>query len=191
VRQLSAADWRRLADRYLRRLAAYDATKPFVTDKMPDNVRRIGMIATMLPNARIVHCVRDPVATCLSAYKNFFASIGQQWSYDLVDAGRYYRLYADLMDHWRAVLPGRLIEVRYEELVAAPEREIRRLLEACGLDFHESVLSFHQSERPVLTRSFAQVRRPMYGDSLQAWKRYERHLGPLIEALGVAGTGAR
>jgi tetratricopeptide (TPR) repeat protein len=191
VRTLSAADWQRMADRYLTRLRGRDASKPFVTDKMPDNFLRIGMIATMLPQARIVHCVRDPLDTCVSCYRNVFAASGLRWSYDLADVGRYYRLYAELMDHWRTVLPGRIIDVRYEELVADPEAAIRRLLAACGLEFDPACLAFHRAERAVLTRSLAQVRRPVYRDSLQAWKRYGRHIGPLIEALGTAGADAR
>jgi len=184
LRRLARADWERLAARYLARLAAREATRPRMTDKMPQNFLRIGMIATMLPAASIVHCVRDPLDTCISAYKNHFASAGLLWSYDLDDAGRYYQLYADLMAHWRVVLPGRLIEVRYESLVADPEPEIRRLLDACGLPFDAACLDFHRSQRAVLTRSFAQVRRPVYGDSVRGARRYEKHLGPLLAALG-------
>lgn len=184
LRHLRPADWQQLAARYLARLAARESTKAHITDKMPQNFLRIGMIATMLPNASIVHCVRDPLDTCLSAYKNHFASAGLLWSYDLADTGRYYRLYAGLMAHWRAVLPGRLIEVHYEALVADPETEIHRLLDACGLPFDAACLEFHRSRRAVLTRSFAQVRRPVYSDSVRGARRYEKHLGPLIAALG-------
>ncbi len=183
VRRLSPDDWRWLASAYLRRLRTRDSSAPRITDKAPENFQRIGMIAAMLPNATIVHCRRDPVDTCLSLFKCLFAGSAFPWCYDLADIGRYYRLYRKLMEHWHSVLPGRVFDLQYEDLVADPERQIRRLLDHCGLDFHPDCLAFHESKRPVATRSFDQVRRPIYSDSVQGWKRYERHLQPLLEAL--------
>ncbi len=184
VARLRPADWQRLADHYLARLRVRSDSKPHVTDKMPFNFLRIGMIAIMLPNARIIHLRRDPLDTCLSAFKYLFATAGMEWSYDLADLGRYYGLYRGLMEHWHRVLPGRIVDVRYEDLVANPEPAIRGLLSAVGLPFDAGCLSYHQAKHSVRTRSAAQVRQPIYGSSVQAWKRYEKHLRPLLEALG-------
>ncbi len=156
---------------------------PHVTDKAPGNFRYLGLIHLMLPRARIIHCVRNPVDTCLSCYKLLFVS-GQNFSYDLVELGRYHRLYARLMDHWRAVMPGRILDVRYEDLVAAQEQETRRLLDFCGLPWEDACLSFHTTRRLVKTASATQVRQPIYGKAVDGWKRYARQLGPLLEALG-------
>ncbi|GMW05322.1 MAG: hypothetical protein AMXMBFR8_01190 [Nevskiales bacterium] len=191
VERLQAPDWQRLADRYLARLRARNASKPHVTDKMPFNFLRIGMIATMLPNARIIHLRRDPVDTCLSGFKYLFATAGMEWTYDLADLGHYYALYRDLMAHWRRVLPGKIVDVQYEDLVAQPEAGIRALLDAIGLPFDAGCLAFHQTKHAVRTRSATQVRQPIYGSSVQAWRRYEQHLRPLLEALGEPPAASR
>lgn len=184
VERLQPADWRRLAERYLARVRDRNESKRHVTDKMPFNFLRIGMIAVMLPNATIIHCRRDPIDTCLSAFKYLFATSGMEWSYDLADLGHYYELYDDLMAHWHHVLPGRIHDVQYERLVAGPEPGIRRLLSAVGLPFDANCLSFQHAKHAVRTRSFTQVRQPIYGTAVQSWKRYEKHLRPLIERFG-------
>ncbi|MGH6662816.1 MAG: sulfotransferase, partial [Rhodospirillales bacterium] len=188
VRDLAARDFRRLGEAYLERLALGAGKAARITDKMPRNFFFLGFIRLALPKARIVHCVRDPVDTCLSCYQIHFAA-GQEFTYDLGDLGRYYRLYARLMDHWRAALPGRFLELGYEELVARPEPAMRRLLEFCGLVWEDACRDFHLSRRPVHTASAHQVHRPIYRTAVRRWKRYEKHLGPLLEALGpLAGS---
>jgi hypothetical protein len=137
----------------------------------------------MLPRATIIDVRRHPLDACFSTYKQYFAE-GQSFSYDLVDLGRYYRTYLALMDHWHTVLPGRVLTLRYESLVREPEVHIRRLLAHCGLGFEPSCLAFHETRRPVRTASAEQVRQPMYGSGIGYWRRFERHLTPLIEALG-------
>jgi hypothetical protein len=144
------------------------------------------MIRLMLPNARIVHCRRDPVDTCLSCYSKKFAG-SQDFAYDLRDLGRYYRAYDSLMDHWRQLLPpGRLFEVRYEDLVEDLRVEAGQLVGFCGLDWDEACLDFHQTSRPVRTASVNQVRLPIYRTSVGRWKPYAAHLGPLLAALNPA-----
>ncbi len=173
-----------IAGRYRERLARISDGAPFVTDKMPVNHEKLGLIAAALPDAPIIHLNRGPMDTCLSCYQTLFAA-GQRFSYDLTELGQYYRLYAALMEHWRRVLPaGRMLEVDYESLVAEPEPQIRALLAHCGLSWSDSCLSFHETSRPVRTASAAQVRRPLYRSSVERWRRYESHLGPLINALG-------
>lgn len=170
--------------RYVRKLKGYAPDAAYVTDKAPSNFYLIGLIHLALPQAKIVHVTRDPVDTCLSCYSKLFMR-GQNYSYDLAGLGRYYRAYADLMAHWRAVLPeGRMLDVRYEDVVSNIEREAQRLLGYCGLEWDERVLSFHRNRRAVVTASASQVRQPIYASSVARWRPYEAHLGPLLDGLG-------
>jgi hypothetical protein len=138
----------------------------------------------MFPRAVILHSLRDPVDTCLACYRQNFA-VGAETLYDLAEIGAEYVRYRQVMDHWRALLPGRVIDLQYEDLVAAPEARIRWLVtEACGLDWSDACLQFHDTARPVLTASAAQVRRPIYRSSVARWRRHQHRLGPLFEALG-------
>ena len=155
----------------------------FITDKMPLNFRFIGMIRLMLPQAKIIHCRRDPLDTCLSIFKNYFSGDGNYYAYDLGELGRYYTLYRDLMRHWHGVLPGFIHDIHYEDLVADQEQQSRALLAYCGLEWDDACLAFHRTERPIQTASAAQVRRPIYKDSVRSWKRYEEWLAPLVDAL--------
>ncbi|HZT17873.1 MAG TPA: sulfotransferase [Dongiaceae bacterium] len=168
---------------YVKALRGYSARAQRIIDKMPGNYLAIGMIHLCLPKATILHSVRDPVDTCLGCYKQIFAT-GNETTYDLAMLGRHYRLYRRVMEHWQRVLPGRVIDVTYERLVADPEGEIRRLLAACGLPWHEGCLRFYENQRPVRTASYNQVRQPIFKSAVQRWRRHERHLGPLLEALG-------
>ncbi len=150
---------------------------------MPNNFSHVGLIHAMLPNAVIIDARRHPMDACFSTYKQFFAE-GQSFSYDLEDLGRYYRCYLDLMDHWDAVLPGRVLRVGYEELVRAPEANIRRLLAHCGLEFEPACLAFHETRRPVRTASSEQVRQPLYASGIGYWKKFAAQLEPLRRTLG-------
>ena len=152
------------------------------SDKAPGNYERIGLIHLILPRARIIHCHRDAMDTCLSCFKTQFRE-GNAYSYDLTELGHYYRTYQRLMDHWRQVLPGTVFDVRYEDVVEDLETVARRLVKFCGLPWDDACLSFHETDRPVQTASAAQVRKPIYTTSLGRWRRYENHLGPLLEAL--------
>jgi hypothetical protein len=157
-------------------------------DKMPANFLHAGLIHLMLPNARIIHCRRDPVDTCLSCYTKLFGA-EQAFAYDLTELGRFHRAYQGLMDHWRAVLPpDRFIEVDYEAVVADLESEARRLIGFLGLPWDASCLTFHATRRPVRTASVNQVRQPIYRTSTGRWKAHAAHLGPLLTALGIDAT---
>ena len=165
----------------LSRLA--DAASPRVVDKMPDNFRYVGLIHLILPNAIIIHCRRNPLDICLSCYRTRFAE-GNAWSYDLAALGRRYRLYAETMRHWQAVLPGRIYDLHYEALIAHPGREIRALLAHCGLKWDAVCLDFHRNKGRVATASATQVRQPLHAESIGRAARYKPYLGALIEALG-------
>ena len=189
VADLGGRDFQALGEAYLKPLAEGAPEASRLTDKMPRNFFFVGLIHLALPGARIVHCVRGPMDTCLSCHQIHFAA-GQEFTYDLTELGRYYRLYARLMDHWRAVLPGRFLDLRYEDLVAEPEPRMRELLDFCGLEWDEACLDFHSSRRPVNTASAHQVHQPIYRTAVGRWKRYEKHLGALRDALGpLAGGG--
>lgn len=179
---LTGRDIEGAAKEYIGKIRARVAPPFRVADKMPGNFLYLGMVRLMLPNARIVHCVRDPVATCFSCYTHLF-NAPQRFTYDLTDLGTFHRSYRRLMTHWHSVLPGRIIDIRYEDLVAEQEVTTRRLLEFCGLEWDDACLSFHETKRPVRTASAAQVRQPLYSRALRDWKRYEKHLSPLLEAL--------
>lgn len=154
-----------------------------LTDKAPHNFLRIGLIALLFPGASIVHCMRDPMDNCLSLFFQNFSTT-HAYSYDLAQLGRYYRWYEDLMAHWRAVLPGRIFDIRYEDIITHPEIWSRKLIEHVGLEWDAACLEPHKLERAVNTASHWQVRQPIYKTSVQRWKNYEKHLGPLKEALG-------
>jgi hypothetical protein len=153
------------------------------TDKMLTNYLAVGMIALVFPGAAILHTVRNPMDTCLSGFMQFF-DLGNEYAFDLADLGKLYCRYRAMMDHWDRVLPGRVIDVSYEDLVAEPETNIRRLLVACGLPWHPRCLAFHETERKITTASADQVRQPIYTRSVERWRNYSQHLTPLIEALG-------
>ncbi len=174
-----------LAEAYLENLRSYcgDDKVLRVTDKMPGNFYHVGLISILFPHARIIHCRRDPLDACLSMYFQRF-NAGYQYSYDLDDLALFYSQYQRLMAHWRRVLPGRLIEIDYEDIVNHQEGASRKLVDACGLDWNDACLRFYEHNRPVLTASGWQVRQPIYKTAVQRWKHYEKHLGPLKEALG-------
>jgi tetratricopeptide (TPR) repeat protein len=180
---LDADGWRRLGQAYLAKLPSPAAGKTRITDKATTNFLRVGVIRLILPNARIIHTVRNPVDTCVSCFSRLF-SYGQPFCYNLAELGRYYRGYEGLMQHWRSVLPAdAMLDVSYEEVVANLEQQARRLIDYCGLPWDDRCLSFHETSRSVATGSNVQVRRPLYGSSVQRWRRYESYLQPLLAEL--------
>jgi tetratricopeptide (TPR) repeat protein len=185
VANLSRDDLSEIAARYVASLQARAPEAERITDKMPLNFLFIGLLHVILPNAKIVHVHRDPRDTCLSNFTRLFGR-NQHQSYDLRELGLYYRDYAKVMAHWRAVLPkGAFYELRYEDLVADTETETRRLLDYLELDWDDACLAFHDSKRQIRTASLTQVREPIYASSVGRWKPYEAFLGPLIEALEI------
>ena len=156
---------------------------PFFIDKMPNNFRHVGLIHLILPNARIIDARRDPMACCFSNFKQLFAQ-GQEFTYGIEDIARYYRTYVELMDHWDAVLPGRVLRVQHEDVIDDLEGSVRRILDYCGLPFAEACVEFHKTKRSVRTPSSEQVRQPIFREGTEAWKPYEPWLDPLKVALG-------
>ena len=185
IARLTKKDLADLGRRYRDRIASLGRGRRHVVDKMPANFLHLGLIHLILPRARIIHCRRDPVDTCLSCYTKLFAN-GQYFSYDLTELGRYHRAYQALMAHWREVLPSdRFLEVDYETVVADLEGQARRMVAFLGLPWDESCVRFHLNSGPVRTASVNQVRQPIYTQSVGRWRPHARHLGPLLGALGI------
>jgi tetratricopeptide (TPR) repeat protein len=172
---------RSLAEQYLRRLSDVGGAALRVTNKLPENYLELGLIFTLFPRARVIHCRRNALDVCVSCYTQNF--IGLPFTTSLEDIGHYYCAYQKLMAHWRAVLPRPLLEVDYEHLVKDPEAESRRLIAFCGLEWDERCLEFHTNRRAVQTASRLQVRRPVYTDSIGRWRKYQPYLKPLIGLL--------
>jgi len=172
----------RLANEYQSELNNLSSNSVKVTDKMPNNFQNLGLIYQMFPDAKVIHCVRDPMDTCLSCYFQFFSG-AHMYSYDLSNLGFYYRSYERLMNHWKSVLPLQILDVSYENLVKNQEKVTREMLEFCDLDWEDQCLDFHNTERAVATASTDQVRQPIYTGSIDKWRRYEKHLEPLINSL--------
>ena len=180
---LDADSCNRHASGYLDRLDDLAGHSVHVTDKMPQNFIGVGVIALLFPNARIIHCRRDPIDTCLSCFfTDFGASHDYTGNFEIL--GGYYRQYRRLMDHWSDVLGIPMLEVDYETLVEDQESVTRSLLDYCGLEWDERCLHFHDNKRVVSTASYNQVRKPIYSQSVGRWRHYRPYLSPLIESLG-------
>jgi tetratricopeptide (TPR) repeat protein len=182
---MPADEVRVLGEQYLADTRIYRTGKPHFIDKMPNNFRHVGLIHLMLPNAKIIDARREPMACCFGNFKQLYAR-GQEFAYSVEDIARYYRTYLELMEHWEAVLPGRVLCVYHEDVVDDLEGSVRRILEFCELPFEPACLEFHRTERSVRTASSEQVRQPIYREGLDQWKNYEPWLGSLKDALGDA-----
>lgn len=179
----TAQDYSLLGRIYQERVWNRAHDQQYVTDKMPGNFLYLGMIHLMLPNAKIIHAVRDPMDTCFSCYSRLFAD-RMDFTYDLDVLGRYYQRYIKLMEHWHKVLPaGTILDVRYEDVVADLEGQTRRMLDYIGLPWDKACMEFHNNRRRVATASMAQVCKPLYSTSVERWKKFEPHLQPLMKRV--------
>ena len=181
--KLMPEELRRLGDKYINDTRAYRTNRPFFIDKMPNNFRHIGLIHLILPRAKIIDARREPMACCFSNFKQLFAS-GQEFTYSLEDIGRYYLNYVELMAHWDAALPGKVLRVQHEELVDDLEGNVRRLLDHLEVEFEPACLEFYRTQRSIRTASSEQVRQPISREGLDQWRNFEPWLAPLRAALG-------
>jgi Tfp pilus assembly protein PilF len=181
---------RKLGQEYLDHVWKLAPDARYITDKLPGNYCHLGLIHMMLPNSKIIHAMRDPMDTCFSCYALRFTH-GHEYCYDLGALGRQYLRYSKLMKHWHNVLPpDRILDVRYEDIVADPEREARRMLDYLGLTWDSACLRFHENRRAVHTASVTQVRKPIYSNSVARWKYFEKYLGPLLETVNPTASPA-
>jgi tetratricopeptide (TPR) repeat protein len=178
-------EFARLGEKYLADTRIYRTTPPRFIDKMPNNFRHLGLIHLMMPNAKIIDARREPMACCFGNLKQLFAR-GQEFVYSVDDIARYYRTYLELMEHWDAVLPGRVLRVHHEDVIDELEGSVRRILQYCELPFEPACVEFHKTERRIRTASSEQVRQPIYREGLDLWRNYEPWLAPLRDALGDA-----
>jgi tetratricopeptide (TPR) repeat protein len=172
------------ANTYLNELKMFSENAVRITDKMPNNFLRIGLIKTIFPNARIIHCQRNALDTCLSIYTNYFVK-GNKYTFDLTDLGLYYQDYLRLMDHWHEVFGSQIFDIQYEALVMNQKKLSKQLIDYVDLDWDEECINFHKNKRTVKTASNLQVREPMYSRSIDRWKNYEKQLEPLRTILNV------
>lgn len=170
---------------YLEQIALLDKQAIRVTDKMPFNMMMVGLIGISLPNAKIIHCVRDAKDTCLSIYKQNFTTGNYRFAYDMKTVAQFHNEYTKLMKHWHACMPNRIYDVSYELLTQDPEAEIRKLLAACNLDFEKNCVDFEKTKAVVKTASAFQVRQPMYTSSVGLWAKYQEFLGPMLDELSA------
>ena len=178
VRELRDQDFRAYGRQYIDESRIYRTTdRPRFTDKLPNNFSHIGFLHLILPNAKIINARRHPLDSILGSYKQLFGK-GQNFTYDMDELALYYRQYHSIMSHWHRVLPGKVLDVHYEETVGDLEKQVRRILEHCDLPFEEPCLRFHETDRAVRTASSEQVRQPLYTRALGTWRRYEKHLRP-------------
>lgn len=176
--------FKRFGQQFIDETQAYREKAPLFIDKMPNNFLHIGLIRLILPNAKIIDARRSPMACCFSGFKQLFAE-GQDFSYNLQDIGRYYQAYLKLMTHWDTVLPGFVLTVNHEDVVNDLEKQVRRMLDFCGLDFEQSCLDFHKTKRTIKTPSSEQVRQPIYKSATEQWQHFEEHLAPLKKVLNI------
>lgn len=180
--KLHQDDWRRIGEEYLERTKIFRSGAPFFVDKNPNNFVYAGVLKLAIPNAKIINARRHPLDSCFGSYKQLFAS-GQPFTYDFVELGEYYLQYERLMNHWHEVLPGFVLDVHYEHVVADLETQVQRMLDFCGLPLEKACLRYYETERAVKTASSEQVRQPIYQGSLGRWRRYEKHLDLWQEEL--------
>jgi Sulfotransferase family len=179
-------NWNMVCLQYLNLVNALAPDAMRTVDKMPQNFISLGFIHLCFPNAKIIHCKRNPLDNFISAYQNAMNS-SHDYAYDQVAYGKYYIKYLELMDHWKVVIPSNIYESQYEKLTANPETEVRKMLEFLGLPWEEACLKFNERKSTVRTFSSLQVRNPINTSSVARWRNYEKYLGPIRSILDDAG----
>ncbi len=180
--KLDSDDYRKIADNYLSMLRKHHSETRHITDKMLDNFIYTGLIKLLFPNARILHCKRNPLDTCFSCYRQLFGGHAP-YSYDLAELAEYYKLYNDLMNHWQQVLEEPFLDIYYEDIILDTESQTRKILNYCNLPWDNACMEFHRSKRTVKTSSLAQVRKPIYKSAINSWEPYQNHLETLTSLL--------
>jgi hypothetical protein len=179
---LEIEEWRRIGEEYLARTEIHRSGSPYFVDKNPNNFIYTGILRLAIPNVKIINARRHPLDSCFGSFKQLFAG-GQPFTYDITELSEYYLQYQRLMDYWHKLLPGFVLDVQYESVVANLDTEIRRILDFCELPFEEACLNFHETERAVKTASSEQVRKPIYSSSVNLWRNYEPHLDEMVHIL--------
>jgi tetratricopeptide (TPR) repeat protein len=171
----------KVADDYIKLTQSLNSSASLLGDKLLMNFFHIGIIKLIFPNALVIHCKRDPLATCWSIYKSNFSSMGHYYGQTFEELSQFYRLYQALMSHWHGVFPSEIYDISYEALIADQEKETKKLVKACGLEWEPECLDFHKNNRRVATLSATQVRKPLYQSALASWKPFEKNIQELIK----------
>jgi len=182
INQITTEQLNKLAEKYLKHISSINPDAQHITDKMPSNFMHLGFIQLLFPKARIIHCMRNPLDTCLSCYFQDFAR-PHPWIYDLHDIGTVHLEYQRIMNHWKNVLNIPMLEIQYESLVENQEEVSRKIIEFCDLDWDDNCMQFHKNKRFVKTASYDQVRQPMYKKSVARWKNYKEQIKPLLNTF--------
>ena len=185
LKDITIKDLQNYQNQYLEYIKKHSSKKKFFVDKALLNFKWIGLIVNIFPNCKIINCLRDPLDTCISNYKNTFGSSRLDFCYDLENLGIYYNLYDDIMSHWNKLYPNKIINFKYEELIENPEDKTKKLLEFCNLKWDENCLNFFKNKRAVATASLVQIRNPIYKTSVKSWKNYEKYLTKLIKIINT------
>ena len=185
MKDITIKDLQNYQNQYLEYIKKHSSKKKFFVDKALLNFKWIGLIVNIFPNCKIINCLRDPLDTCISNYKNTFGSSRLDFCYDLENLGIYYNLYDDIMSHWNKLYPNKIINFKYEELIENPEDKTKKLLEFCNLKWDENCLNFLKIKRAVATASLVQIRNPIYKTSVKSWKNYEKYLTKLIKIINT------
>jgi len=172
-----------IGQEYIDKLNNLSNNSEKVSDKLPINFKWIGFIKLILPNSKIIHCVRNPRDNCISIFKNYFTNTSLNFAYNLEEISEFYNLYNDLMKHWKNILPKFVIDIKYEKIIQNPEQQIRNLLKLCNLSWNDNCLKFYNNKRAIKTASDTQARRKIYKSSVDSWKNYEKNLGEVFKRL--------
>ena len=172
-----------LGNKYIEYIESMGIKNKYFTDKMPLNFMWIGFIKIAIPQAKIIHCVRNPLDNCLSIFKNYFVQENNKYSYNMDELGQFFNLYLDMMNFWKSIFPKSIYDVSYEKLILNQNNETRKLLSACGLNFESNCIKYYENKRNVKTASSYQVRRKLYNDSIDLWKNYKKNIQPLIKIV--------
>ncbi len=184
ITNLTKTEVKRYARKYLDQVSHYSNKAAYVADKLPANFYRVGLIKLLFPNAKIIHCIRNPEDTCTSIYLNYFPN-GNEYSFDLIELGKYYKDYERLMTYWNKIYPSQIYNVRYEDIVNNLEHESRKIIKFLDLRWSKKCLEFYNNNRSVRTASNLQVRKPIYTKSINRWENYAEYLQPLITTLNT------
>ena len=176
-------NFKKIGQEYINKLKEISNNSERVSDKLPINFKWIGLIKLILPNSRIVHCVRNSKDNCISIFKNYFTNTDLNFAYNLEEIFEFYKLYNDLMKHWKKIFPKFIIDIEYEKIIHNPELQIRDLVKSCNLNWNDNCLKFYNNKRAIKTASDTQVRKKIYNTSVDSWKNYEKYLGDVFKDL--------
>ncbi len=182
-KKLDKIELEKIGEKYIKNLKALSPASKKISDKLPINFKWIGLIKLILPNSKIIHCNRNSKDVCLSIFKNYFVSDKLKYAYNLKELTEFYKLYSNLMKHWEKTLPKFIYNIKYENIIHNPDREIKRLLKACDLGWDANCLKFYENKRAVKTASDTQVRKKIYKTSLYSWKKYKKFINKFFKKL--------